>query len=186
MNPEELAAFRHDLLRFARLQLRDNAAAEDVVQESLVAALSAAGQFEGRAQAKTWVFAILKNKIIDHLRQRKREPNLGGGDDDFSDDAFDTLFDETQHWKPAERPSHWGDPERSLEDSRFWSVFEACLDKLPENTARVFMMREFLGFETEEICKELHLTASNCWVILHRARMALRLCLDTRWFKESA
>ncbi len=73
-----------------------------------------------------------------------------------------------------------------MEDSRFWSVFEACLDKLPENTARVFMMREFLGFETEEICKELHLTASNCWVILHRARMALRLCLDTRWFKESA
>ena len=186
MNPEELASFRHDLLRFARLQLRDNAAAEDVVQESLVAALSAAGQFAGRAQAKTWVFAILKNKIIDHLRQRKREPNLGGGDDDFSDDAFDALFDETQHWKPAERPSHWGDPERSLEDSRFWSVFEACLDKLPENTARVFMMREFLGFETEEICKELHLTASNCWVILHRARMALRLCLDTRWFKESA
>ena len=186
MNPEELAAFRHDLLRFARLQLRDNAAAEDVEQESLVAALSAAGQFEGRAQAKTWVFAILKNKIIDHLRQRKREPNLGGGDDDFSDDAFDALFDETQHWKPAERPSHWGDPERSLEDSRFWSVFEACLDRLPENTARVFMMREFLGFETEEICKELHLTASNCWVILHRARMALRLCLDTRWFKESA
>ena len=186
MNPEELASFRHDLLRFARLQLRDDAAAEDAVQETLVAALSAAGQFAGRAQAKTWVFAILKNKIIDHLRQRKREPNLGGGDDDFSDNAFDALFDETQHWKPAERPSHWGDPERSLEDTRFWSVFEACLDKLPENTARVFMMREFLGFETEEICKELRVTSSNCWVILHRARMALRLCLDTRWFKESA
>ena len=66
---------------------------------------------------------------------------------------------------------------------QFWRVFDACLERLPSNTARVFMMREFLGFETDEICKELALSASNCWVILHRARMALRLCLESQWFQ---
>ena len=183
MTPEELAGFRHDLLRFARLQLRDDAAAEDAVQETLAAALAAAGKFAGKAQAKTWTFAILKNKIVDHIRQRVREPTLNVYDDEIPDDAFDALFDERRHWKPSERPASWGDPEQSLEDAQFWRVFDACLERLPSNTARVFMMREFLGFETDEICKELALSASNCWVILHRARMALRLCLESQWFQ---
>lgn len=183
MTPEELAGFRHDLLRFARLQLRDDAAAEDAVQETLAAALAAAGTFAGKAQAKTWTFAILKNKIVDHIRQRVREPTLNVYDDEIPDDAFDALFDERRHWKPSERPASWGDPEQSLEDAQFWRVFDACLERLPSNTARVFMRREFLGFETDEICKELALSASNCWVILHRARMALRLCLESQWFQ---
>ena len=137
----------------------------------------------GKAQAKTWTFAILKNKIVDHIRQRVREPTLNVYDDEIPDDAFDALFDERRHWKPSERPASWGDPEQSLEDAQFWRVFDACLERLPSNTARVFMMREFLGFETDEICKELALSASNCWVILHRARMALRLCLESQWFQ---
>ena len=173
MTPEELAGFRHDLLRFARLQLRDDAAAEDAVQETLAAALAAAGTFAGKAQ----------DKIVDHIRQRVREPTLNVYDDEIPDDAFDALFDERRHWKPSERPASWGDPEQSLEDAQFWRVFDACLERLPSNTARVFMMREFLGFETDEICKELALSASNCWVILHRARMALRLCLESQWFQ---
>ena len=183
MTPEELAGFRHDLLRFARLQLRDDAAAEDAVQETLAAALASADKFAGKAQAKTWAFAILKNKIVDHIRQRAREPTLNVYDDELPDDAFDALFDERHHWKPSERPTQWGDPEQSLEDAQFWRVFDACLERLPSNTARVFMMREFLGFETDEICKELSLSSSNCWVILHRARMALRLCLESQWFQ---
>lgn len=181
--PEVLAGIRNDLLRFARLQLRDDAAAEDAVQETLVAAIEAAGKFAGQSQAKTWVFAILKNKIIDSMRRRAREPNIGSYDEEFPASAFDSLFNERLHWNAAERPSDWGDPAQTFEDAQFWQVFDACLDRLPPNTGRVFMMREFLGFDTSEICKELSISPSNCWVVLHRARMALRLCLESQWFQ---
>jgi len=180
---DALASFRNDMLRFARLQLRDDAAAEDAVQETMLAAIESADRFAGQSQVKTWVFSILKNKIIDLIRKRTREPNAGSLDQEIAEDAYDALFNERQHWQPNERPSNWGNPEETLENTQFWKIFEACLDRLPSNTARVFMMREFLGFETEEICKELNLTASNCWVVLHRARMALRLCLDGLWFQ---
>ncbi|CAB1368799.1 sigma-70 family RNA polymerase sigma factor [Denitratisoma oestradiolicum] len=180
---ELLGSFRGDLLRFARLQLRDEAAAEDAVQEALLSAIEGADRFSGRSQVKTWVFSILRNKIIDMIRRRAREPNAGGLNQEIPGDAFDALFDAQGHWQPAERPTDWGDPEQSLEDAQFWQVFDACLHRLPENTARVFMMRELLGFETHEICKELTMTSSSCWVVLHRARMALRICLDNRWFQ---
>lgn len=178
-----LAALRPQLLRFARLQLRSEAQAEDAVQEAMVAALAGAENFAGAAAAKTWVFAILKNKIIDELRRRAREGSVAdlAADDEDTDD-LDELFDRRGHW--AEAPSAWADPEASLESRRFWEVFEACLDGVPPRPGRVFMMREILGLETEEICKELGITSSNCWVLLHRARLGLRECLSRRWFGE--
>ena len=84
------------------------------------------------------------------------------------------------HWHSF--PQSWGNPERSLEDKRFWEVFDLCSKQLPAQIARVFYMREFMGLETDEICKELSITATNCWVMLYRARMGLRECLETRWF----
>jgi RNA polymerase sigma-70 factor (ECF subfamily) len=177
-----LGGFRADMLRFAVLQLRDQAAAEDAVQETFAAALEGAQGFANRAQLKTWLFAILKNKIVDIIRRRSREQPLGKDIEEIADDTFDPLFDEHDHWQAAESPADWGDPAQSLENARFWEVFELCLHRLPENTARVFMMREFLGFETGEICKELAIGTSNCWVVLHRARMSLRLCLQEKWF----
>lgn len=182
--PAQLAAFRRDMLRFALLQLRDEAAAEDAVQETMVAALESGQQFAQRAQFKTWVFAILKNKIIDHIRRRGRETQLDT--EEIPEDGFDPLFDDHGHWKTEEKPATWGDPAKTFENGRFWLVFEACLDRLPANTSRVFMMREFLGFDTDEICKELAISSSNCWVVLHRARMALRLCLEDKWFGKEA
>jgi RNA polymerase sigma-70 factor, ECF subfamily len=178
----QLPAFRADLLRFARLQLRDEAAAEDAVQETLLAALEPRAQFGGHAQLRTWLFAILKNKVVDIIRRRSKEPSVELLFEEIPEDSFDALFDERGHWRPEDRPADWGNPEQSFEDARFRQVFDACLNRLPENTARVFMMREFLGFETAEICKELAISATNCWVVLHRARMALRLCLDNQWF----
>lgn len=179
---DQLDGFRADLLRFAVLQLRDRAAAEDAVQEALLAALEAAPRFDQRSQLKTWVFSILKHKIVDIIRRRSREPLLEHGADEFPGGVFDTLFDERGYWQKADRPVDWGDPVKSFENARFWTVFDACLDHLPENTARVFMMREFLGFDTGEICKYLAITPTNCWVVLHRARMGLRLCLEETWF----
>ncbi len=180
----ELNALRPDLLRFARLQLRDAGAAEDAVQETLLAALTGSHRFESRSSYKTWLISILRNKIIDTIRSQSREVSASSlADDETGDDLLnDTLFNRRGHWTDAAKPGRWADPEASFEQRQFWSVFEACLDRLPAKTARVFMMREFLGFETEEICKEAGISSSNCWVVLHRARLGLRTCLETNWF----
>ncbi len=176
---QALAALRPQLLRFARMQLRSEAAAEDAVQEALLAAMEGAAGFTGAAALKTWVFSILRNKIVDDIRRRAREPELRPslGDDG---EELETLFAADGHW--AERPGAWADPEASLEQQQFWTIFEACLEGVPVKPGRVFMMREFLGLSTEEICKELTISTSNCWVLLHRARLGLRECLALRWF----
>jgi RNA polymerase sigma-70 factor (ECF subfamily) len=179
-----LGEVRREMVRFAHLQLRDEALAEDVVQEALVAALDHAKEFAGRSALKTWIFAILKNKIVDLIRQQARTTNVSAlsAEEESLDQAFESLFKANAHWTPGNRPTDWGDPEESLRQQRFWDVFDACLKHLPENTARVFMMREFLEFETSEVCRELSLTTSNCNVILHRARNGLRRCLEKNWF----
>ncbi|MDO8958734.1 MAG: sigma-70 family RNA polymerase sigma factor [Rhodocyclaceae bacterium] len=177
------AAMRSQMLRFARLQLRSEAAAEDAVQEALLAAHMAADQFAGASSVRTWVFSILKNKIIDELRRRVREGNVmdfAAAEDEMKD--IDELFDQRGHW--AAPPMAWPDPEAALDNQQFWVVFEACLDGVPPKHGRIFMMREILGLETEEICKELAISPSNCWVLLHRARLGLRECLSQRWFGE--
>lgn len=189
MTPEELATaasrLRPRLLRFARLQLRDAALAEDAVQETLLAATERATQFVGTSTAATWIFAILRNKIIDEFRRRDRQPlaEIDIEQEQAFDDALEAQFDARGHW--AVRPAAWLDPQASLEQKRFWEVFDACIDALPAKPARVFGMRELLGMETEEICKELGLSTSNCWVLLHRARLGLRDCLSRRWFGET-
>lgn len=171
------------MVRFAFLQLRDEALAEDVVQETLLAALQGASGFAHRAQVKTWLFAILKRKIVDALRARRRVIPLSQLEAGVRDgEAFEPWFTERGRWTSEHRPRRWAEPDESLEQQQFWQIFEVCLDHLPERIAQVFMMREFLELKTEEICQELGLTASNCWVILHRARLGLRRCLDQRWF----
>ena len=184
INDVYLNEIRREMLKFARLQLRDEAQAEDVVQEALVAALDHTREFAGRAALKTWVFAILKNKIVDVIRQKARTTNVSAlsAEEESMDQTFETLFKKNAHWTPAAKPGNWGNPEESLREKRFWDVFDACLKNLPENTARVFMMREFLEFETAEVCQELSITTSNCNVILHRARNGLRRCLEANWF----
>jgi RNA polymerase sigma-70 factor, ECF subfamily len=180
----DLDGIRRDMIRFAHLQLRDLALAEDAVQEALLAALDNAKGFAGRAALKTWVFAILKNKIVDLIRRQSRTINISAlsAEEESLDQAFEAQFKANAHWAPAARPSDWGDPEATLRQQQFWVVFDACLRHLPENTARVFMMREFLEFETPEVCRELSITTSNCNVILHRARNGLRRCLENSWF----
>lgn len=182
--PEFLAEIRRDMIRFAALQLRDDALAEDVVQDALMGAMANAQGFAGKSALKTWVFSILRHKIVDQIRQKSRTTNISAlsPEEESLDQAFESLFKHNAHWTPQARPTHWGDPEESLRQQRFWDVFDACLKHLPENTARVFMMREFLEFETPEVCAELNISTSNCNVILHRARNGLRRCLEGHWF----
>ena len=144
------AALRRDMLRFARLQLRDAGLAEDAVQEAIAGAPENAHRYAWQAAFKTWLFGI--------------------------------LFNASGHWSAQTKPMAWGDPEDALSNKQFWLVFEACLDHLPANVARIFMMREMLGLETTEICAELGITPNNCHVTLHRARAGLRACLEGHWF----
>ncbi len=180
----EMAAMRRDMLKFARLHLRDDAAAEDAVQEAIAAALAGQARFKNGAQLKTWVFGILKNKIVDVFRDRARAPGINRAIEEIPDDSYDDLFNDSGRWTEDSRPADWGNPEQSCSNQQFWVVFELCLTRLPETTARIFMMREMLDMETGEICKELSISPTNCWVVLHRARMGLRLCLEERWFKQ--
>ena len=183
VSADALVAIRRDMLRFAELQLRDPHAAEDVVQESIEAALRRASTFSGQATLKTWVFAILKNKIIDHVRQRNRSIAVSSlvEEGEQWEEKLHELFTAKGFWKAETRPVAWPEPEESMASRQFWTVFEICLTRLPEQTARVFMMREFLGFESGEICEQVGLTTTNCHVILHRARMRLRQCLEAGW-----
>ena len=176
---KQLETLRPYLLRYASLQLRDAAAAEDAVQEALVAALAGEASFAGRANLRTWLTGILKHKIVDAIRRQAREPVVWAeADEEVAD--FDEHFTERGHWN--ERPAAWGNPDGALEQSQFFRALEMCLERLPERTARVFMMREHLGAETGEICKELGITPTHCWVMLYRARMTLRECLQQTWF----
>jgi len=173
-------AHRAYLLRVAVLQLRDNEVAEDVVQDTLLAALQGASGFSGRSSLKTWLTGILKHKIVDAIRRKSREPVLASLDEETHIDDLDALFDESGHWDNP--PADWGDPESALSRQQFLQVMQSCLEKLPPNTARVFMMREVMDLDSDEICKELSITSTNLWVILYRARMALRQCLEQTWF----
>jgi RNA polymerase sigma-70 factor (ECF subfamily) len=169
-------AERPYLLRYAGLQLRDAHAAEDAVQETLLAALAGEASFGGRSNLRTWLTGILKHKIIDAIRKSSREAPAASGDE------FDALFDERGHW--IEMPAAWADPDAALDQKRFFAVLEQCLKRLPEKIAQAFMLREHLGLETGEICKELAVTPTHCWVLLYRARMALRECLNKEWFSK--
>ena len=184
MDPDftrELERQRSYLMRVARLQLRDSALAEDVVQDTLTAAITASAGFTGKSSVKTWLTGILKHKIVDAIRRKQREPLLAsalGDDADLED--FEGLFEGGGAWQSP--PSDWGDPEQALSRQQFFDVMQFCLDKLPPNTARVFMMREVMELTSDEICKELAITSNNLWVILYRARMSLRECLEANWF----
>ena len=180
-----LEDIRRQMLKFATLQLGDSHQAEDAVQEALIGALKNAASFGGRAALKTWIFAILKNKIADTLRQKQRSVNVSSLQrEEDEDEDFSELFDSKGFWQPEERPVAWGNPEASLREGQFWVVFEACLEGLPPKQARVFMMREFIELDADEICAEVNLSTSNLHVLLHRSRLRLRECIENKWYLE--
>jgi len=176
----QIEVLRPQLLRFARSQLRNDAWAEDAVSDTLLAALEKPQAFAGQSQLKTWLVGILKHKVVDQLRRHTREATLLVGED--GEDLDDALFDASGHWRAP--PGDWGDPAATFGQRQFFEVLELCIEQLPPVQGRVFLMREWLELETDEICKELSITATNLWVLLHRARLRLRECLQLRWFNK--
>lgn len=177
---QEFPQYRAYLLRYALLHLRDQDLAEDVVQETLLAALEGRAGFSGKSAYKTWLTGILKHKIMDIIRRKSREQPITSGEHESEAEAIDTMFRNNGHW--VQFPSAWGNPEKSLEDKKFWAMFEMCLQLMPARTAQVFMMREVMELTTEEICQELAISPTNLWVMLHRARLSLRECVTIKWF----
>jgi RNA polymerase sigma-70 factor (TIGR02943 family) len=184
----EVAAQHAYLLKFARLQLRNEAWAEDAVSETLLAALSKPHAFAGRAQLRTWLVGVLKHKVVDCLRTHLREPNVADMRSSTSDEAedadlFDALgFRADGHFSQA--PADWGHPDRDLSQRQFMAVMDACIAKLPEVQGRLFLMREWLELDAQEVCATLNITSTNLYVQLHRARLRLRECLQLHWFGQ--
>ena len=186
-DPVFLEELRRYMLKFANLQLNDPQDAEDVVQEAFIGALKNRASFRRAAALKTWVFAILKYKIADALRSRVRHSKTQSRlPTDEEENSPDNRFNEYGAWLETHRPGAWGDPENAMRESQFWTVFEACLDNLPGRHARIFMMREFVELDTEEICRALDMSANSVFVNLYRARVRLRECLETHWFNKGA
>ena len=184
----EIETHRPYLMRYALAQLRDGQLAEEAVQEALLSALESIATFGGRSSLRTWLTSILRFKVID-LQRRAIAERAHTELTDFAAEAedeswLDELFDASGHWRQA--PQAWSDPEAALEQRRFWEAFEKCLDRLPPAGGRVFFKREIMGEDTAAICKGERITASNCWVILHRARLSLRACLEKGWFAKDA
>lgn len=175
------------LFRFAFVRLRNESAAEDLVQETLLSAIQSKERFGGESSERTWLIGILKHKIIDHYRKNSKQVQLSEEEKDLSDmDGFFSRPDKWDgHWVIALRPV---DPEQSpdqvLERDEFWEVMNRCLSALPDKVASVFALREIDGLSSEEICTALGLSANNFWVIMHRARMQLRRCIEIKWFKH--
>ena len=167
------------LYRYAFTRLQDSAAAEDLVQETFLAALSARENFEGRSSVTTWLTGILKHKIIDHLRKESRSQPVE--DVEPFTHSLDELFDEKGKWKIG--PSKWNfNPTELYERKEFWRILARCLSELSGRLARAFTLRELEELSTEEICKVLNASATNVWVMLYRARMFMRRCLEINWF----
>lgn len=176
---QDVQGLRKDLLRYARLQLRNDTWAEDAVSETVMAALEQRKTFAGRSQLKTWLVGILKHKIIDVMRAHARECALPEAADGEADIDLELFFPDG-HFR--QMPQEWGDPQDVIGQQQFLVVLEACVELMPANLGRAFLMREWLELDSDEVCKELGISSTNLWVMLHRARLRLRECLQLRWF----
>jgi len=186
LSEQILLEHRPILFRYALLQLRDNSLADDAVQETLLAAWQTSSKFEGKAGLRTWLIGILKHKIADHWRRNVREVSIPEFDqlvDHDTDADEDDFFTSSGQWHSG--PNAWNDPEAALKQQEFWAIYETCQNNLPPKMAKVFMLRELVGLEADEVCLETGLSDANYWVTMHRARLRLRECLEIRWFNNS-
>jgi RNA polymerase sigma-70 factor (ECF subfamily) len=178
------------LFNYAIGRLRDAAKAQDLVQEVFLAALKGRQRFAGRSAERTWLTGIMRHKIYDHYRKASRERSFTDLEF-YSDEESERFIPDGLHeggWNRDLGPLEWStDPGSTLDSAAFWQAFRECAGKLPEKTATVFTLREVDQVSGREICEMLNISESNLWVMLHRARMALRGCLETHWFgKESS
>lgn len=172
------------LFRYARRHFPSEDVAEDLVQETLLAAIESALRFKGESSPRTWLTSILRHKIIDRIRKSGRE--ILRAEEEDAERYLTPYFDQNGHWRQERGPRPLREsPERNLSDKQFLEVLQVCLGKLSGRLRHVFLLREIDGLTPEDICNELGLSATNLRVMLHRARVQLRDCLEKRWMNES-
>ena len=170
------------LYRYALIRVRKQEVAEDLVQETLLAAMRQVDNFRGRSTERSWLCGILKNKICDYFRKLGRETNFT--DLEFFSDEHSDRFDGENYWIHERGPADWKpEGEQAMKRAEFWQAMQACLDRLPPRVAQVFMLREMDDVPSEEVCEMLNISEANLWVMLHRARMALRQDLEVSFFE---
>lgn len=182
INPELWIDEHSDYLyQYALSRLANNTKlAEDFVQETFLSALKSTSKFEGKSTLRTWLTTILKNKIIDYYRKNK---NSLFEQTSFQNEEFIESGENKGQWKKEFAPAEWDlNPGKILEQKEFYNIINDCISELPKNLSSVFILKEFEQLDSNIICKELSITSSNLWVILHRARMLLRQCLEINWF----
>jgi RNA polymerase sigma-70 factor (ECF subfamily) len=173
------------LFRYALSRIRDERAAEDLIQDTLVTAFKARDKFQGNSTELTWMIGILRNKIFEHLRRQAREVPLDVSEE--GDEREDASFDGTGHWSSAAAPADWGgEPHRTAESAEFSAALKSCLDALTPNVARAFVLREMEGVEHRECAQAMGVPPGRLAVLLYRARMRLRRCLEKNHFAPEA
>jgi len=176
-DPENWMDLYGDLLyRCALFRVKDFTAAEDIVQETFLAALAAYKNFKGHSALRTWLIAILKNKSVDHIRKKIKE--RGSDRMEYSMNAVEKNFD-LQGERPLRYCKCFDTPMKLYAHKELMNTLYKCLSELPDRLAKAFIMREIDGLSTKEICEALDITATNCWVMLHRARRRLRACIGS-------
>lgn len=167
------------LYRYALVRVRDGSVAEDLVQETLLAAIRGLDGYTRASTERTWLIGILRHKTLDHFRRVARDRDLW--DEDAPVDEPDSEFDERGRWRVP--PAAWSAPESALDQEQFWRVFDGCVEDLPEKLRTPFMLHELDGLDTGSLTETLRVTKNNLWVILSRARRHLRRCLQHHWFQ---
>ncbi len=171
------------LFRSAMIRVQDRHLAEDLVQETFMAALQSCGAFCGKSSEKTWLVGILKHMIADHFRRNARE--LSSGESEHSLENVDDFFTNEGRW--ADGPIEWNsDPALLYRQKVFIAVFEGCVSGLSARLAGAYILREVEEMCPKDICTVLNISETNLSVTLHRARMQLRRCLEARWFGKKA
>lgn len=180
LNPESWVKEHGTIMyRFVLARCSRPDVAENLVQEAFVAALRSRESFSGKSSERSWLMGILKHKLMDYYRTKSREQPIA--DVNTVPEHIAELYEQNGEWKRG--PTDWGQaPESALSNTEFRQILGECLGHLPSNQAAVFSMREVDGLETSDICKELGVTETNLWVLMHRARARLRRCLEINWF----
>jgi RNA polymerase sigma-70 factor (ECF subfamily) len=173
------------LYRYALVRVRDAAAAEDLLQETLLAAIGSYQAHEGRSSERTWLVGIMRHKVVDYFRRLARTPEFHVSDEEGNDlDWFEPEGEWRGHWRDGQAPVSWPvDAVKLMESREFWEIVDRCLKCLSPQMAAAFTLREIDGLSSQEICEILNVTPNNLWVILHRGRAKLRHVLETEWFQ---
>ncbi|MBI9062673.1 MAG: sigma-70 family RNA polymerase sigma factor [Marinilabiliaceae bacterium] len=168
------------LYRYAYARVNDAELAQDLVQETFLAGLKNLKTFQGKSSESTWLIAILKRKVIDHYRKKSTTSEFSM---DNNNDRFSNAKSSIKgHWIKEKAPHNWiSDAEKQIESNEFMEILQACIKHLPDKWASCFALRVMEEMKGEEVCKELDITSSNLWVILHRARLQLRECIEKSW-----